>query len=347
MSFPATTAAAGQPRVLLPLMLLGGALVGVLVGLAMTVTLGTTPGIVEPGMAVVVGLPLSRAMIDVAALVTLGMSILPKLLGDDRPRRIAGTLDLARRAAAISAAVWVIAALSSLVLETADVNPGLPVTIASITTHVRTIASGQALVIVAACTLVYLVIAVVAVCRGETIPAELRITVATFAILPLPVTGHAANGSGWQDINVIAMELHVLGAVAWTGGLFAVIVLLATNRSLLAGALPRFSTLATVCIFLIAATGLFNGWLELYRTPNVHWYLAVFNTGYGLILIGKMLCILAAGLLGAHVRVKLMPKIVSRQPTAVATWTAVELGVLGGAFGLAVVLIRAPVVGIG
>ena len=53
----------------------------------------------------------------------------------------------------------------------------------------------------------------------------------------------------------------------------------------------------------------------------------------------------AAGLLGGRVRFTLLPRIRQRQRTAVVAWTTMELGVLGLAFGLAVVLIRSPVVG--
>jgi putative copper resistance protein D len=76
----------------------------------------------------------------------------------------------------------------------------------------------------------------------------------------------------------------------------------------------------------------------------VHWYVALFTTGYGWILIGKLLCVLAAGALGGYTRFRLLPRIVQRQATAVLTWATLETAVLGIAFGLAAVLVRAPVV---
>lgn len=345
MSGPTTTAAAVRARYPLVLVLAAGAIVGVLAGLALTAT-AAVPGIVEPSTAVVVGLPLSRAAVDLAALTTVGMSLLPRLLGFDRPQRAEPTLRVARRVAVASSAVWVVAALASLVLETADFDAGEPVTVGAIAHYVRQVASGQGLLIVACCALLYLAIAVLAVRRGESVPAELRITVAMFTLLPLPVTGHAANTTtNLHDVSMISMELHVLGAVVWTGGLLAVMLLLATNRGVLADVLPRFSRLATWCVFLTAATGLFNGWFELYLTPGVHWYVALFTTGYGQILIGKSICIVGAGLLGGYTRFRLLPAIVEHRRTAVALWTTLEVGVLGAAFGLAVVLTRAPVIG--
>lgn len=323
----------------------GGALAGVLVALALTTT-AAVPGIVAPGTAVVVGLPLARVVLDLAALTTVGMSFLPKLLGFDQPERTEPVMRFARRIAVVSSLVWLVAALASLVFETADLYAGQRVTVGSIVDYVRQIGSGQALVIVAGCALLYLVIGIFAVRRGETVPAELRITVSMFALLPLPATGHAANAAAsWHDLSMISMELHVLGAVLWTGGLLAVIMLLIANRTLLADVLPRYSKLATVCVFLTAGTGVFNGWFELYLTPGVHWYVALFSTGYGRILLGKIVCVLAAGLLGAQVRFRLLPAIRARKATALASWATLELTVMGLAFGLAVVLTHSPVVG--
>lgn len=345
MSAPATTATRARPRLTLLLVLLTAALAGVLVGLALTATTAV-PGIVEPSEAVVVGLPLSRAVLDLAALTTVGMSFLPRLVGFDRPGLAEPTLAVARRIAVLSSAVWFVAALTSLVLETADTNPGAPVTVAGIEAYVRHIASGQGLLIVACCALLYLVIAVLAARRGEVVPAELRITVAMFALLPLPATGHAAHDMGsLHDVSMVSMELHVLGAVTWTGGLLATMLLVTTNRRLLAEVLPRFSKLATLCVFLTGITGLLNGWLELYLTPGVHWYVALVTTGYGWIVLGKAVCVLGAGLLGGYTRLRLLPGILARRATAVATWTTVELAVLGLAFGLASVLVRSPVIG--
>jgi putative copper resistance protein D len=288
---------------------------------------------------------LSRALVDLSALVTVGMSFLPRLVSADRPTRLAPILGPARQIAVVSAAVWMVAALVSLVLEVADFAPEQPVTFSAITSYVNEIASGQALVVVACCALLYVVIGVLAVRRGEAVPVELRITVAMFSLLPLPVTGHASSGAaGWQDVSLISIELHVLGAVSWAGGLLAVLLLLAADRAQLAEALPRFSKLATACVFLVAATGSFNGWYDLYSTPGIHWYVALFTTGYGWILLGKIVCIGIAGLLGGYTRFMLLPQIIERRSTAVLKWATLEIGVLGIAFGLAAVLIRAPVV---
>jgi putative copper resistance protein D len=316
----------------------------VLVGLALT-TLTRPPGVGAPSLAVTLGLPVVRVILDLAALTTVGLAMLPWLVGMDTSRRGRVLLVMARRISAMSAAVWMLAALTSLVLETADDYTGQAITLGVIGHYVRSIGSGQAELIVAACALIYLVLAVLAIRAGERVPAELRITVALFALLPLAVTGHAADsGPNLHDVTMISLALHVTGAVAWTGGLLATILLAIGDREILAVALPRYSKVATVCVFLVPATGLLNGLIQLYLTPGVHWYLALFTTGYGQIMLVKGACLIIAGLLGAHIRFRLLDGVQRRTRTAVLRWASLELIVMAVAFGLAAVLVRAPVV---
>lgn len=327
---------------------LGGGLVGgVLLGLALTAA-APVPGIAQPNLAVVIGLPLARGVLDLAAVTTVGMSLLPFLFGLRPVDGSASVLALGRRIAVVGSALWVVASLVSLVLEVADVNVDVrhTVTFGELAAYVGEIGSGQALLIVAGCALLYLGMAVLAVRRGEVVPAELRLALAVFALLPLVATGHVANTSvGMQGISMISMHLHVITAVVWTGGLLAVMMLTLADRALLGDVLPRYSWVATVCVFATAVTGVFNGWFELYLTPGVSWYSALFGTGYGRILLGKAVCVVGAGVLGGRTRFALLPRIRRGERTAVAVWTTVELGVMGVAFGLAVVLVRAPVVG--
>lgn len=334
-----------RPGYQLLYVLAGAAVAGVLIAYALTASVAdvTVPGIRTPGTAVEVGLPLTRAILDLASVVTVGMSLLPKLLGE-QTRRTLPVLAHARLIAVVGSAVWLVAALVELALEEADTNPIQPVTLGTIGDYIRTIGSGQALVVVACVALLYLVIGVLAVRRGEDVPVELRITVALFGLLPLSVTGHVSAASqNLRDVGLVAIELHVVAAVCWLAGLLAVMMLVATDRTLLAEGLPRFSRLATFCVFLTAGTGLFNGWYELASTPGVQWYTALFTTGYGWILIGKLVCAGGAGLLGGYTRFRLLPAILERRRTPVLLWATMEIGVLALAFGLAAVLVRSPV----
>ncbi|GAA1330448.1 copper resistance D family protein [Saccharothrix algeriensis] len=321
--------------------LLAGGAAGVFLGLG----LSTTPeavGVTEPGVVVGFAQPLVRTLLDLSATAVVGLSLLPKLLGFDRPHLTEPVLRLARPAAVVAAAVWALTALLSIVIRAYETRPDVAVTPGSVVDYVQRVGAGQGLLFSAVCALAYLGIGALAVRRGESVPAELRVLVSMFGLLPLPVTGHASNWE-YHDYSMISMELHVLGAAAWTGGLGALVVLVAHRRGLLAEALPKFSRLATISLVLVSVTGLFNGVLELALNPVVGLPGSLFTTSYGLILLGKVGCAGLLALLGAAIRWRLLPHIARHRATAIVGWAAFELAVMGVAFGLAVVLSRAPV----
>lgn len=328
-------------RYQLVLVLVAASIVGVLIGLTIAAT-GPVPGLAQPEAVVRYGLPIVRVLLDMAAVVTVGLCLLPILIGFDRPKVAEPVLAGSRRVAAASALVWAMAALVTLVLQTAELHPGSNVSVAEIADYVVQVGAGKALVLVAVMALVSLALAVGSIRLGESMPAELRAAVALFALLPLPVTGHATNWR-WHDITMVLMELHVLAAATWTGGLGAVVTMLATNRTLLVLALPRFSKLATVCLIVVAITGLFNGIVELALSPDRDLVSALVGTDYGILFLLKAACFGALATVGAHIRWRLLPAIVRHQRTALVGWATLELAVMGLAFGFAVILTRASV----
>lgn len=325
----------------LPTILVLSSIVGVLVGLAITVT-EPIPGLPVPDELVRVGLPIVRVLLDMAAVVTVGLCLLPILIGFDRPKLAEPLLASVRRVGVAAPLVWAVTAFIALVLQTAELYPGEQVSPGAIADYVGSVGAGKALVFVIVAALVCTALGALAVRFGEHVPAELRTAVAMLTLLPLPVTGHATNWR-WHDFTMISMELHVMSAVAWTGGLGAVVVLLASNRTLLATALPRFSKLATGCLVVVTATGLFNGIVELTVAPGVSFVDALFGDGYGLLVLIKTACVVGLAALGGTIRWRLMPAIVAHKRTALIGWAAMELAVMGVAFGIAVVLTRTPV----
>ncbi|OLF06318.1 copper resistance protein CopD [Actinophytocola xinjiangensis] len=332
---PSRTTASVRPAAAL----VAAAVTGTLIGLAVTAAVPIA-GVAEPDAVVRFGLPVVRVLLTVSAVATVGLSLLPILVGYDRPARAEPVLAVARRLAAASSLVWAVCALVTLVLQTEEVRPGNGVSPSAVIAYVEEVGAGKALVFVAGLALVSFALGLGAIRAGEGVPAELRAAVAMFGLLPLPVTGHATNFR-WHDFTMVSLELHVLGAAAWTGGLGALVVLVAANRSLLATALPRFSRLATVCLAVVAVTGLFNGFVELDGPSGL--VDTLFGTGYGALVLLKLSCLCLLAAAGANIRWRLLPAIVRQRPTALVTWAGLELAVMGLAIGFAVVLSRAPV----
>jgi putative copper resistance protein D len=325
------------------LCLVTAGLVGVLIGVALTTTT-PVPGVRDVSGVVSVSIPIVRVLMDIAAVTTIGLSLLSVLVGYDRPKLSEPVMKLARPGAVAGALVWSATAFVALVLQTAEFRPqSSKISGRDVWDYIIGVGAGKALLIVAVLTLLHAGLGMLSLRHGEKVPAEVRVGLGLFALLPLPVTGHASNWN-YHDYTMISMELHVMSAVTWTGGLAAMTVLLIGNRTLLARALPRFSKLATVCLILSSVTGLFNGIIEIYLNPTLSFWTGVFTTPYGQLVLLKLLCTGAIAVLGAHVRWRLLPQIVRRNRTALAAWATLELTVMGLAFGFAVVLTRAPVV---
>ncbi|MFC4534981.1 copper resistance D family protein [Sphaerisporangium dianthi] len=316
----------------------GAALLAVLVATWWTSS-PAVPGITLPGPLVEYGLPVTRLAMQLCALAAVGLSLLPKLLGFDDPDRTEPVLSGARAWAVLAAFGWAVTALAAMVLSAAELSPGRAPDPGA---FVEALGSGQGLVISAACALAYTFFGLLAVRFGENVPAEIRIVVAVFGLLPLPVSGHASNWY-WHELSMVSMELHVVAAALWTGGLVAMAVLLARHRDLLARALPRFSRLATVALVVVGLSGLFNGLVELALSPITRLPGSLFTTHYGQLVLAKIVCVAAIALLGANIRWRLMPAVARRRPAAFAAWAALELTVMGLAYGVAVALTRAPV----
>lgn len=318
---------------------LGTVLGGAVLGMALTTTT-TVPGIDEPARVVLVALPIARAVFIAAAVATVGLCLLPLLLRGERAAQADPVLTVALRAGITSALVWAMSALAILVLTTAEFHaPATTIGLAEVRVYVSEVNAGAALLLVAVLAFGLAILALAAVRFGNRIPSEVLTGLGLLALLPVPATGHAATMGGHQILTSV-IAVHVLSAVAWTGGLGAMAVLLARNRTLLARSVPRFSVLATGCLFLTAATGVASGLIEIQSVPTMGFTHAMLHTGYGHLLIGKVLCMTALAVVGTRMRFWLLPRIRAHSRTAFTGWATLELAIMGIAFGLAAVLSR-------
>lgn len=323
-------------------MLLGGAaVVAAVVGTGAT-DLPSVPGLDAPSPLVQFGIPTCRTLLDVFAVATAGVAILSRLVGFDRPEKTEPVMRLARRAGLWASVGWTVSALLCILLLTAELNPGTLPTPSAVWLYVSNIAAGKGLLLSAGCGLVSVLLARLSLKHGESVPAELRAGVALFGLLPLPLTGHASNWA-YHDLSMVLMELHVVTASAWAGALGAVILFLSRRPELLAMAMPRYSRLATWCVLIVGATGVFTGLLELYLSPVTSLPASLWTTRFGVLVLAKAALMMIIAAIAIVVRTRLLPTIAAGRRTAVAVWCGWELIVLALAFGVAVVLTRASV----
>ena len=135
-----------------------------------------------------------------------GLSLLSMLVGSTRASaaRIEAVLESPRRLSVWASALWLGCALLSIVLLSVELEPERAVSTAPVWSYVTNIPAGKGLLTSAGLAVLSIWLCRVAVTHGEGVPAELRIGVVLFGLLPLPLTGHAAD---WR--------YHEVAAAAW------------------------------------------------------------------------------------------------------------------------------------
>jgi copper transport protein len=132
------------------------------------------------------------------------------------------------------------------------------------------------------------------------VPAILGIVI----IAAVSLGTHGAASAPFSPAGLLLEALHLLGVVAWVGGLFAIVmvrrsVFNESARSLGRRSLRRFSRLAGYSVAVILGAGILLGVLL------VGSWSALLGTGYGWVVIAKMALFAPMVALGAHNRSKL------------------------------------------
>jgi copper transport protein len=196
---------------------------------------------------------------------------------------------------------------------------------------------------------VWLLQGVVALALAGTALALRRPTFSRFALglagvlLVTPAAAGHASVSG--ATSVVADVAHVAAAAVWAGGLaflVAALVWAGADRWPLAGrAVPRFSRLAVGAVVVLLAAGTLNGYLQV-RALRGLW-----ETNYGLLLLGKVVLVLPLLALGAYNNRYAVPRlraqIASRPEQRRFLRTAgAELGLMVAIVALTAVLVTQP-----
>jgi putative copper export protein len=343
---PVATGNSG-PRWLVPGLVLSGlvALVGCLF-LGDSVGAGAIPGLPDAGDGTRWGLPVASFIAETAAVLALGAALvaaalIPHRRGNDVRARCLTTAGYFSGLAAVATLVVFVVTLSDLtarplpealtaqvVLEVASFGPGLLLLVSSALSAV-----GAVVGVGAARRLIR------GAARSPRSPAVLATGLMAAALIPWALGGHTAQSG--QDIAASSLIVHVLAAGAWIGGL--TIMVLSIRGDLLTSVLPRFSTLALWCWISIGVSGVITGWLRVGQVSDL------WTSGYGRLLLVKLLCLGILGGFGAWHRRRItagLRGMTIGQRGALLRVAAVEILVMGATMGVATALsATAPPVG--
>ena len=318
-------------RILAPAVLLAATLVFLYIALSIGGA-ANERSLLDPGAIVRYGIPISRSVMNVGMAGMIGALVMVvwALASDKKESRIA--MDLASG----SAAVVTVAATAALIFTYADVL-GKPLSgdavfgagLAQFVTEVELGRYWLVLVLLAAVTTV-LCFAV----RDRRL-VMLTLVVAITTTFPIASQGHAAGAANHsQAVN--SLLVHLIGAAVWLGGLITLVFIAkAVDRARLATLVERYSTLAFFAFIGVASSGAVSAWMRV-GTLEQLW-----GTGYGKIVLLKVVTLLALSVFGAIWRQRAIKKIPGERGGRVFAWLVVmELAVMGAASGLAAALGR-------
>lgn len=305
------------------------------------------PGLPDAGAATRWGLPVASFIAETAGVLALGAALLVTALIPHQRGDVAVRARCLRTAGSF-AALTALAGLVVFVLTVSDLTarslPGA-LTVRAIT-EVAAFGPGLLLLISAAASAGGAVLCRRAARRqigGKSdmhLMGEVAATVVlAAALIPWALGGHTAQAG--QDIAAPSLIVHVLAASAWIGGL--TIMVLSIRGELLTAVLPRFSTLALWCWIWIGVSGVITGRLRIGQVSDL------WTSGYGRLLLVKLLCLGILGLFGAWHRRRIstgLRTMTIGQRGALLRVAAVEILVMGATMGVATALsATAPPVG--
>ena len=275
----------------------------------------------------------TRIGTDLAGIACVGLALLGVLIPvGGRAAALVGEATRVRvlvdRGLVALGGTWLVLALVGIAVRAAD-GYGRPVTTLTgpdVLAWTTNLAAGRGALLTVVCAAAVLGCAVARLRDPAIVPLRIVLVIGLLGMLTPGVTGHASSSES-HEVAVTTVALHVAAASLWVGGLAAILVLLGRRRALLEAVLPRFSTLAGVCLATLTVSGVFTAQVRLGS-----WAALVF-TGYGVLVIAKAVALVLLGGLGLLTRRRMAA---GRLP--VLRWAGVEVTLMVVTLGLAAAL---------
>lgn len=326
-------------------------------------------GVSDPGALVRWGLPVAKAVHNIALATVIGglvfaVGILPRSPAargkgkdrekepsrdapreDDGPEHPAFTRALAVAAAA--GAAWTLSAIAVLVLTYADVA-GQPLSgdaefTQALVYFMTDIETGRAWLAV---TIIAAVVTTALFGVRSLGGLALTLVLALIGLVPTALIGHSSSSSDHEGA-INSLGLHLVGVSTWVGG----IIILALLSGILAGpkagaaaditepTLRRFSTLAGFAFVLVFASGIINASIRVTNWADL------FGSAYGQLILAKAAATLVLGGIGFMHRQWVIPQLGRKGSTMSSRrvlWQLIlaEFLVMGATSGIAVALGR-------
>ncbi|WP_104045997.1 cytochrome c oxidase assembly protein [Arthrobacter sp. ZGTC412] len=313
----------------------------------------------DPGALVRWGLPVSKAIHNVAVATVIGglifaVGILPKSLGLRSRERDAAAEDAEHPAftralavAAAAGAVWTLSAIAVLVLTYSDVAgqgvSGDAAFTQALVYFMADIETGRAWLAV---TIIAAVVTTALFGVRSLGGLALTLILALIGLVPTALIGHSSSSSDHEGA-INSLGLHLVGVSTWVGGIIMLALLSGILTGSKAGAtaditdstLRRFSSLAGFAFVLVFASGVINASIRITNWGDL------FGSSYGQLILAKSAATLVLGGIGFMHRQWVIPQLNRKGSTMSSRrvlWQLVlaEFLVMGATSGVAVALGR-------
>lgn len=268
-------------------------------------------GLPSPDPLVAWGVPVTRLLTTASALTTVGLLIV------SRWTRTRPTI------APFIALLWAMLALIQVFFVLANVL-ALPLADATslsiVATFATEIASTRALLAAAVIAFI-LSFGLITTGRSTLTWIVLAVTAAV-----LPSMANHASGLGDHALALTGNVFHAAAATIWVGALAVLTLQWLRRTPSTAPVLASYSTVALVCWFTLAVSGVVNGYVRL-ETPQ-----QLLTTGYGQLLIAKAALLIGIGIVGWRIKLRFAAR------NSVPGLAAVDLTLMAVAVGLGVAL---------
>lgn len=305
-----------------------GLLAGLPVLLLILATLGALSQTTVEGLPVVPwqtlwGLPLDRWVRDVAAAIVLGFVVVGGLLLPRVDHRLV-------RLASLGALAWLVALLAQIPFTVSELL-GRPLTDSFEPQIVWALLTQTQLgqILIAQIVLVALVALLSWAILGRATAAIVLGLAATAAGLT-GLMGHSGLHSGHTSAS-ISLAIHLVAVGVWVGGLIAVCSHVMRHPDDAALAIRRFSTLALVCVIVLAESGLLNASLRIDGIASL------ITTAYGTLILAKATLLAALIVFGWRQRRRVVP---TGDRVSLVRFASFEVLLMGIALGVSVALSR-------
>ncbi|MFT3899715.1 MAG: cytochrome c oxidase assembly protein [Gordonia sp. (in: high G+C Gram-positive bacteria)] len=323
---------------------LGAVLAAIAGGTAVAVFAPSAPnardllGLSDPGALTTFGVPAVTAIGYVAVSLAVGSALFAAFFVPPQADRV---LDIggyrAMRWAGRLFAVWVVCAVAMIGLSVSDQSGKSVAALFSSGEFWKgygSVADARTWTVTAAFALLAMLFARFGMHWGYTFGA-LGFGIAS--LMPLALAGHSAAG-GNHDLAANSLILHIVAAVAWLGGLFAVVTYALAAGKWRVLAVRRFSRAAFWLILVVAVSGVINAAVRV-------GFGDLFSSAYGRIVVAKVMALLILGALGAwHRRQTIVSLETEPDPprSLFVRFGIVELIVFAVTYGIAVALSKTP-----